>query len=168
MAAQPPTKYRAYLRRVEGGTDKLVCRCSRCRTWPSESPRTNKFARATPVARAYWDRLLVAHRVNPMPLGRSHSCHCEERRDEAISTPSVGDCFASLAMTYRAALSSDFAFALGIAAFGAHSSGLGLAESSGGAYNEPPVGIPSYNPCGLPKTLSVVGVRCTPYEDLCV
>ena len=43
---------------------------------------------------------------------RSHACHCEERSDEAISTPSKGDCFASLAMTYRTVLSNDFAFAL--------------------------------------------------------
>ena len=40
-------RIRTYLSRVEGGTEKLVCRCSLCRTWPSESPRANKFARAT-------------------------------------------------------------------------------------------------------------------------
>ena len=38
---------RTYLSRVEGGADKLVYRCSLCRTRPSESPRANKFARAT-------------------------------------------------------------------------------------------------------------------------
>ena len=57
-------------------------------------------------------------------LARPHSCHCEERSDEAIwfpqrdlsrwgalSIPRVGDCLASLAMTYRAASSNDSAFA---------------------------------------------------------
>ena len=42
----------------------------------------------------------------------SHSCHCEERSDEAISTRRMRDCFASLAMTYRAMPSKDFAIAL--------------------------------------------------------
>src|SRR4030042_2051637 len=56
-------------------------------------------------------RMAVKGRANAESLGRSHLCHREERSDEAISTPSVGDCFASLAMTYRAVL-SDFVFAL--------------------------------------------------------
>jgi hypothetical protein len=34
-------------------------------------------------------------------------CHCEERSDEAISTPSAGDCFAPLAMTYRPGKKAD-------------------------------------------------------------
>ena len=50
--------------------------------------------------------------ANAQSLGRSHLCHCEERSDEAISSPSRGDCFAALAMTYRAVLSNDVAFAL--------------------------------------------------------
>jgi hypothetical protein len=51
-------------------------------------------------------------RANAELLGRSHLCHCEERSDEAISTPSRGDCFASLAMTSRVVPSNGFAFAL--------------------------------------------------------
>ena len=49
--------------------------------------------------------------------GRSRLCHCEERRDEAISIPGMGDCFAALAMTYGAAFSNDFTFALERRAF---------------------------------------------------
>src|SRR4030042_1858705 len=51
----------------------------------------------------------VRHGTNARSAGRSYGC--EERSDEAISTPTMGDCFASLAMTYRV-LSSGFAFAL--------------------------------------------------------
>ena len=40
------------------------------------------------------------------------ACHCDERGDEAISTPGVGDCFASLAMTDKIVPSDDFVFAL--------------------------------------------------------
>ena len=48
------------------------------------------------------------------PQGRdgSHLCHCEEHSDEAISIADMGDCFASLAMTCKAALSNGFPFAL--------------------------------------------------------
>jgi hypothetical protein len=53
-----------------------------------------------------------AYRANAKSLGGPHGCHCEELRDEAISILSMGDGFASLAMTYRMALSNDFAFAL--------------------------------------------------------
>ena len=35
---------------------------------------------------------------------KARSCHCEERSDEAISTRAMGDCFASLAMTYASYL----------------------------------------------------------------
>jgi hypothetical protein len=54
----------------------------------------------------------ILPRANAKSLGKSHLCHCEERSDEAISIPRMEDCFASLAMTYRAVLSNDFAFAL--------------------------------------------------------
>ncbi len=37
-------------------------------------------------------------RTNAESLGRRSSCHCEERSDEAISIPRVGDCFAALQM----------------------------------------------------------------------
>ena len=62
--------------------------------------------------------------------GGSHSCQCEERGDEAISIRGVGDCLASLAMTYGAVLSND-GVCLG------HSQ-LGLADGGRGAIMKPP------------------------------
>jgi hypothetical protein len=56
--------------------------------------------------------------ANTKLFGGSHLCHCEERYDEAISTPSVVETQdftslqASLAMTQRAVPSNDFAIAL--------------------------------------------------------
>ncbi len=55
---------------------------------------------------------LAAGWANEELFGRPHECHCEERSDEAISILGMVDCFALLAMTYRAASPHDFAFAL--------------------------------------------------------
>jgi hypothetical protein len=44
----------------------------------------------------------------------SQTCHCEERGDAAISILSMGDCFAALAITDRAALPNDFAIVLDV------------------------------------------------------
>jgi len=62
----------------------------------------------------------VSHQGKRKAGGGSHSCPCEARRaaalgaegDEAISIRGMGDCFASLAMTYRAVPSNDSALAL--------------------------------------------------------
>jgi hypothetical protein len=51
-------------------------------------------------------------RANAKSPGRSHLCPCEERSDEAISTLGMGDCFASLAMTYAAVRWNNLVFAL--------------------------------------------------------
>ena len=63
---------------------------------------------------------MPGHRANAKSFGGLHSCHREARRaaalgaegDEAISIRGMGDCFASLAMTYGVASTSDFAFAV--------------------------------------------------------
>jgi hypothetical protein len=54
-----------------------------------------------------------ARRTNAKSLGRPHVCHCEERSDEAIPTVSMGDCFAALAMTCRAAFPNERWIGLG-------------------------------------------------------
>jgi len=55
------------------------------------------------------DRSVVSRKyLSNHRLGRdANQCHCEERRDEAISSPysaTTRDCFASLAMTKPASL----------------------------------------------------------------
>jgi hypothetical protein len=72
--------------------------------------------RLSPPASAIPSSLVAAlagtydSRANTKLLGRSYLCHCEERSDEAISIPRLGDCFAR--KDIQAVPSNDCAFAL--------------------------------------------------------
>ena len=102
---------------------------ARAMVWPRHG-QTSKRVRWAPDRRSWCPgirrRMPTApvgesgFRADAKSLGGSHSCRCEARRaaafhaegDEAISIRGMGDCFASLAMTYSAVPASDFTFTM--------------------------------------------------------
>jgi hypothetical protein len=85
-----PPGTRAFSLRVPARKRSPTFRTCQGRTIiPARSPQATHFPANSPRVRLRFVGVSVQPRV----------CHCEERSDEAISTPRVRDCFAARAMT---------------------------------------------------------------------